>query len=134
MVKNAKALAAKLLERGFDLVTGGTDNHLMVVNLTNKGISGKDASTALGLAGITVNKNTVPFESRSPYDPSGIRLGTPALTTRGMKESEMATIGAFIDEAITHWKDENKLASVRSNVLEITRKFPLYTDLNYKKT
>ena len=112
IVKNAKALAAELMTRGFDLVTGGTDNHLMVVDLTNKKVSGKQASLALDRAGITVNKNTVPFEPRSPFDPSGIRLGTPALTTRGMKEEDMKQIAAWIDEVISHHTDKNPDRSI----------------------
>ena len=130
-VKNAKTLASVLTRQGFELVTGGTDNHLMVVNLTNKNVSGKQAERALGLAGITVNKNTVPFEPRTPFDPSGIRLGTPALTTRGMKESEMETIGGWIDEAIVSWSDEAKLASIKTAVKEMTDTFPLYPNLSY---
>lgn len=131
IVKNAKALASELVNRGFDLVTGGTDNHLMVVDLTNKKISGKQASQALDRAGITVNKNTVPFEPRSPFDPSGIRLGTPALTSRGMKEEEMKHVGAWIDEAITYATDEHRLASIREEVKKMTERFPLYPELNY---
>ncbi|MBI5793875.1 serine hydroxymethyltransferase [Candidatus Uhrbacteria bacterium] len=131
IVKNAKTLAAVLTRQGFELVTGGTDNHLMVVNLTNKNVSGKQVEHALGLAGITVNKNTVPFEPRTPFDPSGIRLGTPALTTRGMKEAEMETIGGWIDEAIVNWSDEAKLASIKTAVKEMTSRFPLYVGLKY---
>ncbi|MBI4437792.1 serine hydroxymethyltransferase [Candidatus Uhrbacteria bacterium] len=131
IVKNAKALASVLVRQGFELVTGGTDNHLMVVNLTNKNVSGKQAERALSLAGITVNKNTVPFEPRTPFDPSGIRLGTPALTTRGMHEAEMETIGSWIDEAITHASDETKLASIKMSVKEMTDRFPLYPNLTY---
>jgi glycine hydroxymethyltransferase len=132
IVKNAKALSSRLVDRGFDLVTGGTDNHLMVVNLTNKGISGKQAEAALGRAGITVNKNTVPFEPRSPFDPSGIRLGTPALTSRGMKETEMEIVGELIARAITSWNDDAKLDEVESEVREMTEKFPIYKDINYE--
>ncbi len=131
IVKNAKALATELMARGFNLVTGGTDNHLMVVDLTNKGVSGKQASLALDKAGITVNKNTVPFEPRSPFDPSGIRLGTPALTTRGMKEEEMGQIAAWIDEAIAHNSDDQKLEGIRQDVKTMTDRFPLYSTLTY---
>jgi glycine hydroxymethyltransferase len=131
IVKNAKALAAGLLDKGFDLVTGGTDNHLMVADLTNKAVSGKQAEKALDRAGITVNKNTVPFEPRSPFDPSGIRLGTPALTTRGMKEEEMEQIAVWIDEAITHHGDDRKLASIKVEVEAMTKRFPLYATLKY---
>lgn len=126
IVKNAKTLAAELLAKGFNLVTGGTDNHLLLIDLTNKNISGKEGERALSQAGITVNKNTVPFDPRSPFDPSGIRLGTPALTTRGMKEEEMRIIAGWIDEAIKNWRDETKLTEIKKQVMELTKKFPLY--------
>ena len=125
IVKNSKKLAAELTARGFNLVTGGTDNHLMVVDLNNKKLSGKEGEKALGLAGITVNKNTVPFDPRSPYDPSGIRLGTPALTTRGLKEKEMVLVAGWIDEAIKHHTDEKALAQIRKEIEEFANKFPL---------
>jgi glycine hydroxymethyltransferase len=125
IVKNAKKLAAQLSSKGYELVTGGTDNHLLLVDLTNKNISGAEAERALGKAGITVNKNTVPFEPRSPFDPSGIRLGTPALTTRGMKEGEMDQVAEWIDRAITSQNDEAKLAAIRAEVLDLTKHFPL---------
>lgn len=125
IVKNAKKLAAELTARGFNLVTGGTDNHLMVVDLNNKGISGKQGEKALGLAGITVNKNTVPFEPRSPYDPSGIRLGTPALTTRGMKEEHMVMVADWIDAAIKNHNDEKKLSSLHAEITKFAADFPL---------
>ncbi len=129
IVKNAKALAEALMEKGYSLVTGGTDNHLILADLTNKNVTGSKASTALDLAGITVNKNTIPNDPRKPYDPSGIRLGTPALTTRGMKENEMKIIAEFMDEAITNWQDETKLANIKQQVIELTKKFPLYPTL-----
>jgi glycine hydroxymethyltransferase len=125
IVKNAKKLADKLNNKGYHLVTGGTDNHLLLIDLTNKKISGAEAEKALGKAGITVNKNTVPFEPRSPFDPSGIRLGTPALTTRGMKESEMEQVAEWIDRAITARNDEAKLKSIRAEILDLAKKFPL---------
>lgn len=131
IVKNAHVLARVLTEHGFELVTGGTDNHLMVVNLMNKNVSGKDAEAALGKAGITVNKNTVPFEPRSPFDPSGIRLGTPALTSRGMKEADMELIGVLISEAIEAHTDESKLRSIHDKVKKLTNHFPLYEGLSY---
>lgn len=131
IVKNAKALAEGLMSRGFDLVTGGTDNHLMVVDLTKKEVTGKQAEKALEKAGITVNKNTVPFEPRSPFDPSGIRLGTPALTTRGMREAEMAQIAGWIDQVILNHTDANQLEKIRLEVKELTDRFPLYQDLSY---
>lgn len=126
IVKNAKALAEGLLAEGFDLVTGGTDNHLVLVDLTNKGITGKDAEIALDHAGITVNKNTVPYEKRSPFITSGIRIGTPALTTRGMKESEMKQVAKWIHECLSAANDENKLKTIRANVRELCSQFPLY--------
>lgn len=125
VVKNAKKLAAELTARGFDLVTGGTDNHLMVVDLTSKGLSGKEGERALGQAGITVNKNSVPFDSRKPYDPSGIRLGTPALTTRGLKETDMEQVAEWIDQAVTHASDEVTLAKLRDEIKAFAKDFPL---------
>lgn len=122
---NAKTLSEELLKHGFNLVTGGTDNHLMVVDLNNKGISGKEGEKALGLAGITVNKNTVPFDPRSPYDPSGIRLGTPALTTRGMKKNEMKQIASWINDAINNSSDEKYLKSLHTEITKFTKDFPL---------
>lgn len=125
IVKNAQTLANKLIERGYDLVTGGTDNHLLLVDLTNKGVKGAEAEQALGLAGITVNKNTVPFDARPPFDPSGIRLGTPALTTRGMKEAEMEHVAEWIDAAIAAHGNEAKLADLHAAVTAFTKAFPL---------
>jgi glycine hydroxymethyltransferase len=125
IVKNAKRLAENLMNKGYQLVTGGTDNHLLLVDLTNKGIKGKDAEIALGLAGITANKNTVPFDPRPPFDPSGIRLGTPALTTRGLKEAEMDQVGAWIDTAISAAGNETKLAAIKKEVVAFTKDFPL---------
>ena len=126
VVTNAAVLAKFLMDAGYDLVSGGTDNHLMLVDLTNKDITGKDAEHALDLAGITVNKNTVPFETRSPFVTSGVRLGTAALTTRGMKEDDMRTVGAFIAEAIEKRNDEAALAKISKNVEEFARQFPLF--------
>jgi glycine hydroxymethyltransferase len=125
VAKNAKVLSEELIKRGFKLVTGGTDNHLMVVDLNNKDLSGKQGEKALGLAGITVNKNTVPFEPRTPYDPSGIRLGTPALTTRGMKEAEMLQVADWIDQAISNHSDEKKLAVLHKQITDFAADFPL---------
>lgn len=124
--KNAKILEAEFLAKGYKLCFGGTDNHLLLIDVTAKNISGKEAQIALDKAGITVNKNMIPDDPRSPMDPSGIRLGTPALTTRGFKENEMAQVAKWIDEAMLNWKDENKLISIRTEVLEMTKKFPLY--------
>lgn len=125
IVKNAKRLAAGLTSRGYNLVTGGTDNHLLLIDLTNKKITGKQAEIALGRAGITVNKNTVPYDPRPPFDPSGIRLGTPALTTRGMKESEMDQITIWIDQALSNNTNERKLAQLRKEIKEFANHFPL---------
>lgn len=125
IVKNAKVLAEDLLDYGFDLVTGGTDNHLLLIDLTNKNISGKEAEKALDLAGITVNKNTVPFDPRTPFDPSGIRLGTPALTTRGMKEKEMKLVAKFMNEAVKNYQNEKVLSKIRKEVKEFTSSYPI---------
>ncbi len=127
--KNAKVLEAEFNARGFKLMFGGTDNHLLLVDVTPKGLSGKEAQIALDKAGITVNKNMIPDDPRSPMDPSGIRLGTPALTTRGMKEAEMHTIAAWIDGAISQHKDDGKLAQIKKDVIALTKKFPLYPNL-----
>lgn len=125
IVKNAKHLAQNLIGMGYDLVTGGTDNHLLLVDLTNKGIKGADTETALGAAGITVNKNTVPFDPRPPFDPSGIRLGTPALTTRGLKEAEMDKVATWIDAAIRAQDNDIKLAAIKKEVMAFAQDFPL---------
>jgi glycine hydroxymethyltransferase len=125
IAKNAKVLSEELIKYKFNLVTGGTDNHLMVIDLNNKNISGKEGEKALSLAGITVNKNTVPFDPRSPYDPSGIRLGTPALTTRGMKENEMKQIAQWINEAIKNHKNDKYLIGLHAEITKFTKAFPL---------
>lgn len=125
VVKNAKKLAERLMGKGYELVTGGTDNHLLLVDLTNKNVIGADAEAALGKAGITVNKNTVPFDPRPPFSPSGIRLGTPALTTRGMKEAEMEQVADWIDAAITARGDDAKLAQIHQDITAFTKSFPL---------
>ncbi|OGH92508.1 MAG: serine hydroxymethyltransferase, partial [Candidatus Magasanikbacteria bacterium RIFOXYC2_FULL_39_8] len=124
---NAKILERKFNEFGYTLCFGGTDNHLLLVDVfSSKGVTGKQAQNALDIAGITLNKNMIPDDPRSPMDPSGIRFGTPALTTRGMKEIEMEIIADWINEAIENWQDNTKLASIKSNVIELTKKFPLY--------
>jgi glycine hydroxymethyltransferase len=125
IVANAKVLAEELMKHDFKIVSDGTDNHLMLIDLTNKNVPGKQAQEALDKAGITCNKNTVPFETRSPMDPSGIRLGTPAITTRGMKEAEMKMIAGWINEVISNWQDEAKLAQVKNAVKELCAKFPV---------
>ena len=128
VVKNAKALAEALLAHGFRLVSGGTDTHLILVDLTNRGITGKEAQEALDRAWITVNKNTIPFETKSPMVTSGIRLGTPAITTRGMREPEMVEIAGLIDRALSKLGAASVEASVRDQVQELTNRFPLYTE------
>lgn len=130
VMTNAQKLATALQAKGFKLVTDGTDSHLLLIDLTNKNVSGKEGEKALGQAGITVNKNTVPHDPRSPFDPSGIRLGTPALTTRGMKENEMEQIAGWIDQAITNRNDEKKLASLRATIKDFALKFPLPSGKN----
>ena len=126
IVANAKVLATTLQEKGFRLVSGGTDNHLMLVDVFEKGILGSEAETALGKAGITVNKNTIPYDTNPPLKPSGIRIGTPALTTRGMKEAEMRQIGAWIAEALEKRNDDAALEKLRGAVAELADQFPLY--------
>lgn len=127
---NAKVLEKKFNEFGYKLMFGGTDNHLLLIDVTPKGLSGKEAQIALDMAGITVNKNMIPDDPRSPMDPSGIRLGTPALTTRGMKEKEMEQVADMIHAALMNFKDENKLLEIHSQVKELTAKFPLYPELS----
>jgi glycine hydroxymethyltransferase len=130
VVKNAKALAAALLKRDFKLVTGGTDNHLLLLDLSDREVTGKDAEIALDHAGITVNKNTVPNEKRSPFVTSGIRIGTPALTTRGMRETEMAQIGEWIGEVLNLHQDQGHLEKIRLQVRQLCEKFPIYRRSN----
>jgi glycine hydroxymethyltransferase len=125
VVTNAKILADELMSKGYNLVTGGTETHLMLINLGNKNITGKQAESALGKAGITVNKNTVPHDPRKPFDPSGIRLGTPALTTRGMKEDEMKRVAGFIDRALNNIDNDTELSKIHSEVTEMCESFPL---------
>ncbi len=124
VVVNAKALADKLLERGYTLVSGGTDNHLVLVDLTHKKVTGKQAAKALDRAGIVCNYNTIPYDPRKPFNPSGIRLGSPAVTSRGMGVAEMGRIGAWMDEVITHPDDEARLAKVAAEVREWCHGFP----------
>jgi glycine hydroxymethyltransferase len=124
IVKNAKKLADELLARGYDLVSGGTDNHLILIDLTSKGLPGKKAAKALDKGGIELNYNTVPFDPRKPFDPSGIRLGTPAITSRGMKESEMPAIARWIDTVLGAPEDESLLARVAAEVREFCKGFP----------
>jgi glycine hydroxymethyltransferase len=126
VVKNAQTLAQGLVSLGYQLVSGGTDNHLMLIDLTNKDVTGKEAELAMDKAGITVNKNTVPFETRSPFVTSGIRLGSPALTTRGMREPEMKRIVSWIDAAIQARDNETKLDEIRVEVEKFAREYPLF--------
>ena len=126
IIANAKALAAALAGFGYNLVSGGTDNHLMLVDLRNKGLTGKVAEKALDAADITVNKNTVPKETQSPFVTSGIRIGTPAVTTRGMKEQEMNEIAGFINTVLASPEDESVARDVSAEVKELTSRFPLY--------
>ncbi len=126
VVKNASHLAKRLLDAGYDIVSGGTDNHLMLLDLTNKDITGKDAEQALDKAGITVNKNTVPFETRSPFVTSGVRLGTPALTTRGMKEAEMDQVAEWIIDVLKNINNESQLEKINHAVAQFAQRFPLF--------
>ncbi|KUK44075.1 MAG: serine hydroxymethyltransferase [Methanothrix sp.] len=129
VVKNAGVIAKTLLEQNFELVSGGTDNHLMLVKLLKMPYSGKDAEAALERAGITLNKNTIPFEPTSPFVTSGIRIGTPAVTTRGMKEGEMVQIANMIASVLRNIDDENVIARVKDEVAELCLRFPLYPEL-----
>lgn len=130
IIANAKILEQKLNAFGYKLCFGGTDNHLLLIDVFGSfGVTGKEAQIALDKAGITVNKNMIPDDPRSPMDPSGIRLGTPALTTRGMKEKEMEQIAGWIHETIANKDDENKLAAIKKQVAALTEKFPLYPEL-----
>jgi glycine hydroxymethyltransferase len=126
IVNNAKALSQALISKGFKLTSGGTDNHLMLVNFSGTDITGKAAEEALDKAGITVNKNTVPFETRSPFVTSGIRIGTPAATSHGLKEAEMEQVASFIADAIANMNDEAKLSQIKGSVNDLMKRFPLY--------
>lgn len=129
VVANARALARKIMDEGFRVITGGTDTHLMLIDVFAQGILGSEAENALGQAGITVNKNAIPFDNNPPLKPSGIRIGTPALTTRGMKEKEMVQTGDWIVEALRNHKDTQALTRIRKQVLELAEAFPLYPEL-----
>ena len=126
IVANAKVLAAAIAEKGFRIISGGTDTHLMLIDVFQKGILGSEAESALGAAGITVNKNAIPYDTNPPMKPSGIRIGTPALTTRGMKEPEMLTIANWIVSALENRNDPSALAKIRGEVAELAEQFPLY--------
>jgi len=129
VIRNAQALARKLISLDYSVISGGTDNHLMLIDLRNKNVTGKDAQEALDEAGITLNKNAVPFDDKSPLVTSGIRIGTPALTTRGMKEPEMEYIGDFINEVIANLGNKEVYTATAKNVEELCSRFPLYADL-----
>jgi glycine/serine hydroxymethyltransferase len=125
IVANAKALAEGMMRNGFRLCSGGTDNHLMLVDVGARNLTGKECQLALDEAGITTNKNTIPFETRSPFQASGVRLGTPAVTARGMKEPEMAAIADMISEVLMDIKNVDTAVAVRQRVRDLTAKFPL---------
>jgi len=129
IVKNAGKFSAALISKGYRVVSGGTDNHLILVDLTPKGITGKEAEICLDKAGITVNKNLIPFDTKSPFLASGIRIGTPAVTTRGMGEKEMESIVEFMDEAIQNRENDKMLRGIKEKVKEFLKAFPLYKDL-----
>ncbi|HNV97283.1 MAG TPA: serine hydroxymethyltransferase [bacterium] len=131
IVKNAQKLSQELSNNGPRIITGGTDNHLILIDVTPFNITGSQAEKSLELAGITVNKNAIPFDTRSPFDPSGIRIGTPALTTRGMKETEMTKIAQLIVKTLKNYNDEKILAYVKSEVKKICKKFPIYKKIKY---
>jgi glycine hydroxymethyltransferase len=132
IVANAKVLAQTLADEGFRIISGGTDTHLMLVDVFSKGMLGSEAEKALGDAGITVNKNAIPFDTNPPLKPSGVRIGTPALTTRGMKEAEMRQVGRWIAESLLNRNDAAVLAKVRKQVLELCEAFPLYAERQAK--
>jgi glycine hydroxymethyltransferase len=128
VVANAKVLAETLAAEGYRIISGGTDTHLMLVDVFSRGMFGSEAEKALGEAGITVNKNAIPFDTNPPMKPSGIRIGTPALTTRGMKESEMRQVGHWIAEALNNRNDASVLDRIRRKVLDLADGFPLYAE------
>jgi len=132
VVANAKVLAETLAAEGYRIISGGTDTHLMLVDVFSKGMLGSEAEKALGDAGITVNKNAIPFDTNPPLKPSGIRIGTPALTTRGMREEEMRQVGRWISEALHHRNEADVLKRIRKEVLELADAFPLYPERRAK--
>jgi glycine hydroxymethyltransferase len=129
VITNAQAMAKAFVKRGYQLISNGTDNHLMLIDLRNKNLTGKKAQETLDLAHITLNKNAVPFDDKSPFVTSGIRVGVPAVTTRGMKEAHMETVVSFIDKVLIHADDEKIIASVKNEVREFMQQFPLYPEL-----
>lgn len=124
--KNAQAMAKAFVDRGYHIISGGTDNHMMLIDLRNKNLTGKDAEQALVKADITVNKNMVPFDDKSPFVTSGIRIGTPAITTRGLKEIDMEGIVALVDEALMNYQDEDKLETIAGKVNAMMSDLPLF--------
>jgi glycine hydroxymethyltransferase len=128
VVANAKVLAETLAAEGFRIISGGTDTHLMLIDVFSKGMFGSEAEKALGEAAITVNKNAIPFDANPPMKPSGVRIGTPALTTRGMKQPEMQQVGQWIAQALQNRSDAATLSKIRRQVLELAESFPLYPE------
>ena len=129
ILKNAKAFSEELSGLGYRIVAGGTDTHLFLVDLTNKNMTGKDAASLLDRVGITINKNLIPFDTKSPFVASGIRIGTPAVTTRGMKEPQMREIASLVDKVLSNSTDEKTLKAVKGEVKKLVNKFPLYKNL-----
>ena len=125
-ILNAQALAKEFIDRGYRLISGGTDNHLLVIDLSTKGLVGKEAEVALDKIGISISRSTIPNDPNPPMNPSGIRIGTPAITTRGMKETEMKIIADLIDSAIVNRLDETKLAELKIKTAELCAQFPIY--------
>ena len=130
VIANAQAMAKAFVSRGYNLISNGTDNHLMLIDLRNKNITGKKAQETLDKAHITLNKNAVPFDDKSPFVTSGIRVGVPAITTRGMKENDMETVVDLLDRVLMNIEDENILAEVRNEVHSIMENFELYPEIN----
>ncbi len=129
VVANSRTLAGELMNYGYRLISGGTDNHLMLVNLTPQGLTGKVAEETLDQAGVTVNKNTIPFDTQKPQITSGIRIGTPAVTTRGMKPQDMKTVARIIHEALQSVGDDKKLTSLKAEVADFCSNFPIYQNM-----
>lgn len=125
VIKNAQILASELQKYGFRIISGGTDNHLLLVDMNSKRLSGKEAEIALDKAGLSVNKNMIPYDNRKPLDPSGIRLGTPAVTTRGMKQKEMKQIAHWINNILDNYQDEQKIKNIKNQVIKLAQKFPI---------
>ena len=126
VIRNAKAMASAFVEKGYKVISGGTDNHMMLIDLRSKDLTGRDAEDALGLADITINKNMVPFDEKSPFVTSGMRIGTPAITTRGLKEEDMERIVSLIDEVLMNIDNEGKINAVKSEVNQWISQYPLY--------